>query len=375
MSFTKSTKSPRRWRSRRISAAIAIVCSIALIAAACGDDDDDTTTATDAPATTTVAPTTEAPADPTSVGLVFDLGGRGDLSFNDAAAAGLDRAKEDFNLDAQEASPNDDGSNREAILQLQADRAELVLGIGFLFTDSLAKVATDNPDTNFALVDGVINDATDNVVMLLFAEHEGSFLVGAAAALKSQTGTIGFIGGVDTLGINRFEAGYIAGARAVNPDIEILSQYLSEPPDFSGFGDPAAGQVLAQSFYEQGADIIYHAAGGSGNGLFAAAKEFSETSGSKVWAIGVDSDQYLTSDESVRPYILTSMLKRVDVAVYQSINSVVDDSFVGEIREFSLADDGVGYSTSGGFVDDIADQLEDYKQQIIDGDIVVPATL
>ena len=384
MLFTKQTTTHRR-SFRRISAAVAIVCSLALIAAACGDDDDSagtttteaptTTEATEAPTTTEAPPPTEPAMDPTSVGLVFDLGGRGDLSFNDAAAAGLDRAKEDFDLDAQEASPNDDGSNREAILQLQADRAELVLGIGFLFADSLAKVAADNPDTSFAIVDGFIEDATDNIVMLLFAEHEGSFLVGAAAALKSQTGTIGYIGGVNIPTLNRFEAGYIAGARAVNPDIEILSQYLSEPPDFSGFGDPAAAQVLAQSFYEQGADIIYHAAGGSGNGLFAAAKEYSETTGSKVWAIGVDSDQWMTSDESLRPYILTSMLKRVDVAVYQSINAVVDDNFEGGVRTFSLVDDGVGYSTSGGFVDDIADQLEDYKQQIIDGDIVVPATL
>lgn len=377
--------SQNKRRFRRLSAAIAIVCSLALIAAACGDDDDDEPAATSPPATeaptttaataTTAAPAAEPAMEPTSVGLVFDLGGRGDFSFNDAAAAGLDRAKVDFDLDAQEASPNDDGSNREAILQLQADRADLVLGIGFLFTDSLAKVAADNPDTKFALVDGQIRDATDNIVMLLFAEHEGSFLVGAAAALKSQTGTVGFIGGVDNPGINRFEAGYRAGAMAVNPDIEILSQYLSEPPDFSGFGAPAAAQVLAQSFYEQGADIIYHAAGGSGNGLFSAAKEYSETTGSKVWAIGVDGDQYLSADEEVKPYILTSMLKRVDVGVYQSINAVVDDNFTGGVRVFSLEDDGVGYSISGGFVDDIVDQLEDYKQQIIDGDIVVPAEL
>lgn len=377
MLFTKQT-TPHKRRFRRLSAAIAIVCSLALIAAACGDDDDDEPAATSPPtteaATTTAPPPTEPAMEPTSVGLVFDLGGRGDLSFNDAAAAGLDRAIEDFDLDAQEASPNDDGSNREAILQLQADRSELVLGIGFLFADSLAKVAADNPDTNFAIVDGFIEEATPNIVMLLFAEHEGSFLVGAAAAMKSQTGTIGYIGGVNIPTLNRFEAGYIAGARAVNPDIEILRQYLSEPPDFSGFGDPAAAQVLAQSFYEQGADVIYHAAGGSGNGLFAAAKEYSETEGSKVWAIGVDSDQYLTSDESVRPYILTSMLKRVDVAVYQSIQSVVEGNFEGGVRTFSLVDDGVGFSSSGGFVDDIADDLNDYKQQIIDGDIVVPVT-
>lgn len=370
-------------RFRRLSVAIAIACSLALIAAACGDDDDDSTPAVAEPAAEAPTPTTEAPAttmaepamEPTSVGMVYDIGGRGDKSFNDAAAAGLDRADGDFDLDPAEASPLDDGSNRENLLQLQADRAELVLGIGFLFADSMKKVAADNPDICFGIIDSTVDDATGNIAQLVFSEHEGSFLVGAAAALKSQTGMLGFIGGVNMPLIQRFHAGFQAGARAVNPDVEIISSYLSEPPDYSGWNQPGAAKISSQSFYEQGADIVYHAAGGAGNGVFEAAKEFSESSGSKVWAIGVDSDQYNEVEEDVREYILTSMLKRVDVAVYETIRSVVNGTCPGGVRSFALVDDGVGYSTTGGFLDDIQDQLEDYKARVISGEITVPDTL
>ena len=382
MLFTKQT-TPRRRSFRRLSAAIAIVCSLALIAAACGNDDDDDsadTTTTEAMAATTTeamaeAATTEAMAEPTSVGMVYDIGGRGDQSFNDAAAAGLDRADNEFNLDAREASPNEDGSDRENLLQLQAERAELVLGIGFLFADSIKNVAANNPNICFGIIDSTVDDATDNIAQLVFSEHEGSFLVGVAAALKNQTGTIGFIGGVNIPLIQRFHAGFQAGAQAVNPDIEILSSYLSEPPDFTGWFQPGAAKISAQSFYEQGADIVYHAAGGAGNGLFEAAKEYSDSSGSKVWAIGVDSDQYNTVSEDVREYILTSMLKRVDVAVYETIKSVVEGDCPGEVTRFDLAADGVGYSTTGGFLDDIQDQLEDYKARVVSGEITVPETL
>ena len=374
MLFNKQTTTHKR-RFRRLSAAIAIVCSLALIAAACGDDDDDDSTTTASSTTEAAAPSTEPMAEPTSVGMVYDIGGRGDQSFNDAAAAGLDRATDEFNLDPSESSPNDDGSNRENLLQLQAERAELVLGIGFLFADSIKNVAANNPDICFGIIDSTVEDATDNIAQLVFSEHEGSFLVGVAAALKSQTGTLGFIGGVNIPLIQRFHAGFQAGARAVNPDIEILSSYLSEPPDFSGWNQPGAAKISGQSFYEQGADIVYHAAGGAGNGLFEAAKEYSDSSGSKVWAIGVDSDQYNTVSEDVRDYILTSMLKRVDVAVYETISSVVDGTCPGGVRSFALADDGVGYSTSGGYVDDIQDQLEDYKARVVSGEITVPDTL
>ncbi len=152
---------------------------------------------------------------------------------------------------------------------------------------------------------------------LLFAEEQGSFLVGAAAALKSQTGTIGFIGGVENDLIKKFEAGYVAGATAANPDIEVLVNYISQPPDFSGFSDPARGKEIAASQYEAGADVIYSAAGSSGLGAFEAAAEAGEPG--EVWAIGVDSDQYELVSEELQPYILTSMLKRVDVATFETI--------------------------------------------------------
>lgn len=339
---------------------LAILAILALVAAACSGETAET----------------EAPDEPVAnIGLVFDIGGRGDQSFNDSAAAGLDKAKTDLNVATSEASANDDGSNREELLNLQAEGNDLVFGIGFLFDVPMMAAAEANPEVNFAIVDGFVDPAVyPNVASLLFAEEQGSFLVGAAAALKSETGVIGFIGGVSIDLIKKFEAGYIAGAKAVNPDIQIISQYLTEPPNFDGFNDPAAGKVVAQSMYEQGADIVYHAAGGSGGGLFQAAKEYSEANDTHVWAIGVDSDQYLTAGEEVQAYILTSMLKRVDVSVYNTIQAQVDGIFVGGPVTFDLSVDGVGYSTSGGFVDDITDQLDAFKDQIISGAIVVPTT-
>ncbi len=351
-----------------------VVLAFALIAAACGGDSDDDTTTTAAATATTAAAVTEAPVDAATVGLVYDIGGRGDQSFNDSAAAGLDKATAELGIAPSEASANNDGSNREELLNLQADESDIVFGIGFLFGDPMLAAATASPNVNFAIVDGFIADAPGNIAMLLFAEHEGSFLVGAAAALKSETGHVGFIGGVNMELIQKFEAGFVAGATAVNPDIEIDLQYITEPPDFAGFNDPASGKVIAQSMFEGGADVVYHAAGGSGSGLFQAAKEYSEAEGSKVWAIGVDSDQYLSASPDVQEYILTSMLKRVDVSVFNTIKEQADGMFAGGVKNFDLSVDGVGYSTSGGFVDDIIDQLDAFKAQIIAGDIVVPST-
>jgi basic membrane protein A len=197
--------------------------------------------------------------------------------------------------------------------------------------------------------------------------------VGAAAALKTGTDSIGFIGGVNTPLIKKFEAGFVAGAKQINPDIDIAIQYLTEPPDFTGFSDPAKGKEAALGMFNNGADIVYHAAGGSGLGLFQAAQEVSESTGSQVWGIGVDSDQYESvGDPALQPYILTSMLKKVDVAVYDTIAAFVNGTFEATQTVFDLAADGVGYSTSGGFIDDIVDQLEELKQQIIDGEITVP---
>ena len=357
----------------------AVLVALTLLAAACGGDDDAaTTTTTAAPAATTAdagdsADTTVAPAEPAMdirVGLAYDIGGRGDGSFNDAAAAGLDRAAAELGVTTAESSANEDGTNREEMLALHSEEgANLVIGVGFLFDEPMNVVASEYPETNFAIVDSVVDQP--NVAGLIFAEEQGSFLVGVAAALKTGTNRVGFLGGVDIPLIHAFEAGFQAGVAAVDPSIVIDSQYLTQSPDFSGFNDPAAGRVASQSMYEDGADIIYHAAGGSGNGTFQAAKEYSESSGGKVWAIGVDSDQYNTADEELKPYILTSMLKRVDVAVYNTIKAVQDGMFSSGPQRFDLAVDGVGYSTSGSFIDDIVPQLEEWKTRIVSGEIVV----
>ena len=323
----------------------------------------------------------EAMADSdTTVGLVYDIGGRGDLSFNDSAAAGLEKANADLGVAFTEASPNEDGSNRAELLQLAADGNPIVIGVGFLFEGDAAAVAAENPDTNFAVIDSSMLDFSqdppapygDNVAGLVFAEEQGSYLVGVAAALKTETNKLGFIGGVCCYGgIEPFEAGFRAGALSVNPDIEIVDQYITDAPDFDGFNQPDRAQVIATTMYEDGADIVYHAAGGAGNGMFQAAKDYSEDNGTKVWGIGVDSDQFNTVDASLQEYVLTSMLKRVDVAVFEVLTAQASGAFAAGPNTYDLSVDGVGYSTSGGFVDDIVDDLEAAKAAIIAGDVTV----
>jgi basic membrane protein A len=355
--------------------AVGIVAALGL--AACGSDDDTGSASTDAPEATdapegTEAPTegTDAPAtgDGATVGVVYDITGRGDRSFNDAAGAGLDQAVAELGVSGLESTPTGDGDRAERVQGLVDEGAGLVVGVGFLFGDAITAAAEANPDTSFAIIDSVVD--LPNVASLVFAEEQGSFLVGAAAALKSQTGTVGFIGGVENDLIKKFEAGFTAGALAVNPDIDVLVNYITQPPDFGGFNDPTRGKEIAAAQYEAGADIIYSAAGGSGLGAFEAAAEAGEPG--DVWAIGVDSDQYELVEAELQPYILTSMLKKVDVATFETISAFNDGSFAAGVQVFDLASDGVGYSTSGGFVDDIAAQLDDFAAQIAAGDIEVP---
>lgn len=349
--------------------ALLVLAVFALIATACSGTGTTTTAAQGA--TTTAA---AMPGDGITVGMAYDIGGRGDKSFNDSAAAGLDKAVTDFGISTQELEPTSGGENREENLRTLAEAGTpLVFAIGFAFADGVGSTAPDYPGIDFAIVDD--SSVVDpNVASLTFAEEQGSFLVGAAAALKSTTGKIGFVGGVEVDLIKKFEAGYEAGAKAVNPDIMIQVSYLTQPPDFSGFGDPAKGKEAALAMYQQGADVVYHAAGGSGSGVFEAAKGYSDSNDTHVWAIGVDSDQYLTAGADLQPYILTSMMKRVNVAVYSTIKDFVEGNFTSGNHVFDLKVDGVGYATSGGFIDDIVPQLEDYKAKIISGEIVVPTT-
>lgn len=376
----------KKWLPWIAVGAVALI-AIIIFAVNSGDDEGEageTTTTVAGETTTTEAPdetttteagettTTEAPAEAVMVGMAYDIGGRGDKSFNDSAAAGLDRAETDFGIEAQELEPAAGGENREENLRLLAESGhELTFAVGFAFGDAVLAAATDFPDTNFAIIDSVVD--APNVASLVFAEEQGSALVGAAAALKSETGKIGFIGGVAGLGlIEKFEAGFVFGAQQINPDIEIVVQYLTEFPDFAGFTDPAKGKEAGLAMYEGGADVVYHAAGGSGAGLFEAAKETSEASGSHVWAIGVDSDQYLTAGDELAPYILTSMLKRVDNAVYNTIEAYIASGTQSGVVVFDLSVDGVGYATSGGFVDDISAELEALKADIVSGALTVP---
>jgi len=338
---------------------VAAVMSVAALAlAGCSS----TTTSTPAASGSSSAATA------IKIGMAYDVGGRGDQSFNDAAAAGLDKAKAELGVVTKEATAvnGEAESSREERLQQLIDAGYTnVVAVGFAYAPAVKKIAAANPKAKIALIDST--DATGpNIENLTFAEQQGSYLVGAAAALKSKTGNIGFIGGVNTDLIKKFEAGYQAGAKAVNPAIKIQVKYLTQPPDFSGFGDPAKGKTAAEGMYQQGADVIYAAAGGSGGGLFTAA------AAAKKMAIGVDSDQALTAPAAAKPFIITSMLKKVDIATFDFIKSISEGKFVAGTKVYDLKVGGVGYSTTGGKVDDIKAKLDGYKQQIIDGKIVVP---
>ena len=343
----------------RLVAALA-VASLSLMACASNDADSGTGTAAEG----------AAPAADMQVGLAYDVGGRGDRSFNDATAAGLDRAKEELGFESQELSPNAAGTDRGDNLRALAEEGfDPVIAVGFAYEPELETVAPDFPDTTFFLVDE--QPPAENVKSLVFAEEEGSFLVGAAAALKSQTDNVGFIGGVQTPLLEKFEAGFVAGAKHVKPEIEVQTTYLSQPPDFSGFGDPAAGQEAANGMYDAGADVVYAAAGGSGLGVFQSALA------NDALAIGVDSDQYElvgASNPELQPVILTSMIKRVDVAVADALRAFAEGEELEPVTTYDLESDGVGYATSGGQIDDIVPQLEELEQQIIDGEIEVPST-
>jgi basic membrane protein A len=348
-------------RSNKL-AAVLTAGILSLAVTACGSDDSSS-------GNDTGSGESSAPESDIKVGMAYDVGGRGDQSFNDSAAKGLDQAKEEFGIGSEESEAEDGEAEtaREERLRTFADNGyDPIIAVGFAYAASLTKVAAEYPEVHFAIIDDSSLADVENVASLVFAEEQGSFLVGAAAALKTESDHVGFIGGVQTPLIEKFQAGYEAGVEAVNPDITVDVEYLTQVPDFSGFGDPAKGKTAAEGMFQNGADIVYHAAGGSGGGVFEAASE------ADAKAIGVDSDQYNTADPSVQDVILTSMLKNVDVAVHEYLSEVAGGTFPAGVTTYDLAVDGVGYSTSGGFVDDIAGDLDAFKEQIISGEIKVP---
>ena len=336
---------------------LASIAALGLVATACGGDDDSSS-----------APASEAPAEggcDLVGGIAFDTGGRGDGTFNDSAAAGGERAVSELGIEVKELEATVDEDRKANLELLAGDGAGVIVGVGFMFTDPMGEIAAANPDITFGIVDSVVE--APNVRSLVFAEEQGSFLVGAAAALKSESGIIGFIGGQEIDLIKKFEAGYTAGAKYINPDITVNVKYLGPAGDNSAWGNVAGAKEIASGWYAEGADIVYTAAGGSGAGTIEAAVEAGK------WAIGVDSDQYLTAGSAdAQAHILTSMVKRVDVSVFETMKAACEGDTAGGIKVFDLSNDGVGYATSGGYVDDIASQLDDIKAKIVAGEITVP---
>lgn len=319
-----------------------------------------------------------------NVGLVFDVGGKGDKSFNDSASRGLSWAAEDFGIKRIELEPGADADREVNLRNLSSIGYDFIIGVGFLFEDSIKTVSNEFPETKYAIVDSFVPDR-ENVVSLTFAEHEGSFLVGMIAGLKAlQDGedTVGFIGGMNSELIQRFEAGYRAGVEYAFPECNILSAYAGDTPQ--AFADPVKGKELALSQYDNGAYVIFHASGLTGAGVYEAGKE------RKKFIIGVDSNQNYMGhiEETGENFGLTSMLKQVDVAVYLATKSVVEGNFESGLKVYNLSTqveiDGVTYNGVGYAIDEFNEDLitdemiekvEKAKENIISGEIVVPATL
>jgi basic membrane protein A len=346
--------------------ALAIFAVIAVLGVACGGA---------APGPTDGADGAGEGAAELRVGMALDVGGLNDKSFNDAANRGLQQAISEGLVteeNTQFLEANQTGSNRdENLTSLAEEGYDIIIAVGYAFSEHVAELAPEFPELNFAVIDGFTTAIAEqpNVADLTFKEQEGSFLVGAAAGLKTETQTVGFLGGAQGQGvIEKFQAGYEAGVAATCADCEVLVEYIGETTQ--AFFDRTRGEILSEKLYDQGADIVYHAAGQSGLGLFKEAVE----QGPDALAIGVDSDQYLTASPEEKPHIMTSMLKRVDTAVLEVIRDQVEGNFPSGFHVFGLADEGIDYATTNPdlLTPDIQAQLDTFKEQIINGEITVP---
>lgn len=308
------------------------------------------------------------------VGLAFDVGGRGDHSFNDASYAGYSKALKEFHLKGRALTPREGESSDDKVqrlTQLAREGYNPVVAVGYVYSDGVAKVAKQYPKTNFAIID---DDAAKgkNVANLLFSEEQGSYLVGVVAALKTKANNVGFIGGVKTPLIEKFQAGFEQGVHDTKPGVKVQTKYLSSPPDTSGYADAPGGKDAANGMFDAGADVVYSAAGASNDGSIQAA------AARKKWIIGVDSDQYKQKNlAAYKKYILTSMVKRADVAVYDFIKSVHDKKPQTGIERHDLAGNGVAYATSNPALTSdkaIITKVEAAKKKIISGQVKVKTT-
>ncbi|MEV7285239.1 BMP family ABC transporter substrate-binding protein [Streptomyces sp. NPDC093252] len=335
------------------------VASLALAATACGGTSSENN-----------ASDGESAAEDLGLAIAYDIGGKGDQSFNDAAFAGLDQAQKEYGYKTADVEPTEgetDADKEQRLASLARQGYNPVIGVGFAYGPAMEAVAKDYPDTTFGIVDSVVEGG--NVASLVFAEEQASYLAGVAAAKATKTDTVGFVGGVDIPLIHKFEAGYKQGVEDTKPEVTVVSQYLTQTAEEGGFSSPDKGKAAAEGQIEKDADVVYQAAGLSGQGVIEAAAT------AKVWAIGVDSDQYAQEAlASYKDYILTSALKDVGGAVYALAKSVEDGKPLTGTQTFDLKVDGVGLADTNPKMAEVAgltDAVAAAKAGIIDGSIKV----
>ncbi|WP_307165064.1 BMP family lipoprotein [Streptomyces rishiriensis] len=350
-------------RRTRFSRAAVTVAVVALAAAGCGKSSSDSKSSD--------SESSSGGYSGKGIGLAYDIGGKGDQSFNDAAYAGFQKAEKEFKIGGQDIEPQDgesDADKVQRLTQLAQAGYNPVIGVGFVYAPAVKEVAAKFPKITFGIIDDEQVQAK-NVADLVFHEEQASYLAGVAAAKATKKAHIGFIGGVDIPLIHKFEAGYVQGAKSVDPNIKIESQYLTETAQEGGFSSPDKGKDAASGQIEAGADVLYHAAGLSGQGVI------TEAAAKKVWAIGVDSDQYSQSAlAAYKDYILGSALKNVGGAVYDLVKSVHEGKPLSGVVRGSLSNDGVGFADSNPkykAMTDVVAAVDKAKQDIIDGKITV----
>ncbi len=357
-------------KNRRFLLVFALLLSLGLVLAACGGSSNETSSEGESGG----SEGGESGSSDFSVAMVTDIGGVDDKSFNQSAWEGLQAFGEEHGLKEGEgfdyAQSESDADYTTNLNRLVRQKYDLIFGIGYLLQPAIEEVAGQYPETNFAIVDAVAEG--DNIASITFKEHQGSFLAGVAAAKKTESDKIGFVGGVDGDLINKFEAGYVAGAKAINPDIEVDVQYAES------FAAADKGKLIAANMYSKGIDVIYHASGATGNGVFAQAKDIKKNNPEKdVWVIGVDRDQYEEGQIGENNVTLTSMVKRVDIAVQDVATQAMNGEFPGgEVIEYGLKDDAISIARTNeeALTEEIITAIEEWKGKIVNGEVEVPST-
>ena len=313
---------------------------------------------------TTTGDTSKPGSSVLRVGMITGEGGLGDKSFNDAAYEGLLKSKENLDIEFQVLEPKQE-SEYESFLSRLSQSSDLVICVGYKLKDALSKVSVQNPSVKYVLIDDVLEGS--NIHNLTFKEEEGSFLAGVMAGVMTETNKIGFMGGTDTPLIEKFESGFVAGVKSVNPEAGALLENGNTVSYVGGFSDISKGYEIAKSMYNNGIDIIYHAAGGAGIGLFRAASE------SGNYAIGVDSDQAVSLPE-YSDVILTSVVKNLRDSVYNVLSNTINGGFISGTSSLGIDGDNV-YLADGKITQEALDRVNEFKTRIIDGTLKVPSTI